>query len=167
MSNYCGSMFVYFKRCRLKLWFRTCANILLFAQAHAHRMYRVCAAQIATRPVYIEQYDGHQGKSKRHRLLCYAGKESPSRQLDDFEIVMLISSFIQTRRPVTPASLFCHFRRGQGLIQSPSRQLDDFEIVMLISSFIQTRRPVTPASLFCHFRRGQGLIQSFSACLLQ
>ena len=52
---------------------------------------------------------GHQGKSKRRRLLCYAGRKSPSRQLDDFEIVMLISSFIQTRRPVTPASLLLSF----------------------------------------------------------
>ena len=52
---------------------------------------------------------GHRGKSKRRRLLCYAGTKSPSRQLDDFEIVMLISSFIKTRRPVTQASLLLSF----------------------------------------------------------
>ena len=53
--------------------------------------------------------NGPQGKSKGRRLLCYAGGKSPSRQLDDFEIIMLISSFIQTRRPVTPASLLLSF----------------------------------------------------------
>ena len=52
---------------------------------------------------------GHQGKSERRPLLCYAGRKSPSRQLDDVEIVMLNSSFIQTRRPVTPASLLLSF----------------------------------------------------------
>ena len=64
--------------------------------------------------------DGPQGKSKRRRLLCYAGRDSPSRQLDDFEIVMLNSSFIQTRRPVTQASLLFSLYKGQGLIQTLS-----------------------------------------------
>ena len=58
---------------------------------------------------------GPQGKSKRRRRLCYAGRKSPSHQLDDFEIVMLISSFIQTRRPVTPASLLLSFSKRAGL----------------------------------------------------
>ena len=49
-----------------------------------------------------------QEKSKRRRLLCYAERKSPSHQLDDFEIVMLISSFIQTR-PVTLTSLLLSF----------------------------------------------------------
>ena len=59
--------------------------------------------------------NGHQGKSERRRFLCYAGTKSPSRQLDDFEIVMLNSSFIQTRRPVTPASLLLSFQKRAGL----------------------------------------------------
>ena len=59
----------------------------------------------------------YQGESKRRRLLCYAGRKSPSRQLDDFEIVMLISSFIQTRRPVIQASLLLSFLKGEGLNQ--------------------------------------------------
>ena len=91
------------RRSRYKtLWF----SVLIYCSmhiGHAPRIGRstprmgslsVCTAQIATRPVCIEQYIGHQGKSKRRRLLCYAGRKSPRRQLDDFEIVMLNSSFI-------------------------------------------------------------------------
>ena len=63
----------------------------------------------------IASSTGHQGKSKRPPLLCYAGTKSPSRQLDDFGIVMLISSFTQTRRPVTPASLLLSFLKRAGL----------------------------------------------------
>ena len=71
--------------------------------------FKICAAQIATHPVWIAQYDGQQGESERRRLLCYAGRKSPSRQLGNFEIVMLNSSFIKTRRPVNLASLLLSF----------------------------------------------------------
>ena len=51
--------------------------------------------------VRTEAFIGHQGKSKRRLLLRYAGSKTASCQLGDFEIVMLISSFIKTRRPVS------------------------------------------------------------------
>ena len=63
---------------------------------------------------------GHQGKSKRRRPLCYAGRNSPSRQLDDFEIVMLKCSFIKLADLSLRRLCFCHFKRGQGLIQTLS-----------------------------------------------
>ena len=62
-----------------------------------------------------QHFSGHHGKSKRRRLLCHAGTKSPSRQLDYFEIFMLNSSFIKTRRPVTPTSLLLSFKKRAGL----------------------------------------------------
>ena len=99
------------RRCRPAL------NVRSLTQKLAHVLFN-CGMHTASDSTRRSRYttllfrtclSGHQGKSKTRRLLCYAGRKSPSRQLDDFEIVMLNSSFIQTRRPVTPTSLLLSF----------------------------------------------------------
>ena len=94
--------------------FVECGGVIL-QQVIGIPMGTICALLLADlllysyKATFIQTLIGHQGKSKRSRLLCYAGRKSPSRQLDDFEIVMLTSSFIQKRRSVTPASLLLSF----------------------------------------------------------
>ena len=70
---------------------------------------------------------GHQGKSKRRRLLCYTERKSPNRQLGDFEIKYIALCTPRARRfarrKFDAFGVFRAFEHSSAFCEAPSNAL--------------------------------------------